>query len=70
MLFIVTALPTNDKVGRSITIEREINKGCKQLIQKIKQRILRALILQGAIEKILIAMLVKMTTRKATLNFG
>ena len=50
MLFKVTALPTNDKFGRAITIEREINKECKQLKQKIKLRRLRALILQGAIE--------------------
>ena len=53
MLFKVTALPTNDKFGRAITIEREINKECKQ----IKQRRLRALILQGAIEKSLMLLL-------------
>ena len=57
MFFKVTALPTNDKFGRAITIEREINKECKQLIQKNKQRRLRALLLQGAIDKSLMLLL-------------
>ena len=35
---------------RAITIEREIDEGSKIIIQKIKQRILRAITLQGAIE--------------------
>ena len=38
-------------VGRSITIERGMDERGKKLQQKIKQRRLRTISLQGAIEK-------------------
>ena len=39
-------------VGRVITIERKIKEVSKEIIQKMKQRGLRAVTLQGAIEKL------------------
>ena len=38
-------------VGRAITVERVLKKRSKELIQEMKQRRLRVMSLQGAIEK-------------------
>ena len=38
-------------VGRAITIEREMKQRSKEIIAKMDQRRLRAITLQGAIEK-------------------